>query len=179
MPVTLRTNSGPGPCRRKCVGVDAVFPRRVVEYLRLANHDVAWAGNDFPSSSDKDVLERAETDGRILFTLDRDFWQIAIQRRERMKTCYAVGYRHSSGGTGQSRGHERIDPTHLQPPHTTRPRLNSGFRQGFSISEVPRQARASQIRVGVGRGIHSTSPNAVCGPAVRPTSDLRLPAQYG
>ena len=64
---------------------DENFPRRVVEYLRLANHDVAWAGNDFPSSSDKDVLERAETDGRILFTLDRDFWQIAIQRRERMK----------------------------------------------------------------------------------------------
>ena len=44
-----------------------------------------WAGNDFPSSGDKDVLERAETDGRILFTLDRDFWQIAIQRRERMR----------------------------------------------------------------------------------------------
>ena len=39
----------------------------------------------FRSSSDRDVLERAETDGRILFTLDRDFWQIAIQRRERMR----------------------------------------------------------------------------------------------
>jgi len=64
---------------------DENFPRRVVEYLRLANQDVVWAGNDFPSSSDKDVLERAETDGRILFTLDRDFWQIAIQRRERMR----------------------------------------------------------------------------------------------
>jgi hypothetical protein len=110
---------------------DENFPRRVVEYLRLANHDVAWAGNDFPGSSDRDVLERAESDGRILFTPDRDFWQIAVQRRERVKTCYAVGYRHSSGGTGQSRGNARIDPTHLQPPHTTRPRLNSGFRQGF------------------------------------------------
>jgi predicted nuclease of predicted toxin-antitoxin system len=64
---------------------DENFPRRVVDSLRLANHDVVWAGNDFPSSSDKDVLERAETDGRILFTLDRDFWQIAIQRRERMR----------------------------------------------------------------------------------------------
>ena len=64
---------------------DENFPRRVVEYLRLANHDVVWAGNDFPSSSDNDVLERAETDGRILFTLDRDFWQIAIQRRQRMR----------------------------------------------------------------------------------------------
>src|SRR5258708_17622750 len=64
---------------------DENFPRRVVEYLRLACHDVVWAGNDFPSSSDKDVLERAESDGRILFTLDRDFWRIAIQRRERMR----------------------------------------------------------------------------------------------
>jgi predicted nuclease of predicted toxin-antitoxin system len=59
---------------------DENFPRRVVDYLRRADHDVVWAGNDFPSSSDKEVLERAETDGRILFTLDRDFRQIAIQR---------------------------------------------------------------------------------------------------
>jgi predicted nuclease of predicted toxin-antitoxin system len=64
---------------------DENFPRGVVEYLRLAGHDVLWAGNDFPSSSDKDVLERAEAESRILLTLDRDFWQIAIQRRERMR----------------------------------------------------------------------------------------------
>lgn len=64
---------------------DENFPRRVIEYLRLAGHDVLWAGNDFPRAGDKDVLERAETEGRILFTLDRDFWQIAIQRRERMR----------------------------------------------------------------------------------------------
>ena len=52
-----------------------------------------WAGNDFPSSSDKDVLERAETDSRILFTLDRDFWQIAIQRRDRMSKGGVVLFR--------------------------------------------------------------------------------------
>jgi hypothetical protein len=45
---------------------DENFPRRVVESLRLANHDVVWAGNDFPGSSDKDGLEQAGTDGRIL-----------------------------------------------------------------------------------------------------------------
>jgi predicted nuclease of predicted toxin-antitoxin system len=72
---------------------DENFPRRVVEYLRLARHDVVWAGNDFPSSHDKDILERAETDGRILFTLDRDFWQIAIQRRERMRKGGVVLFR--------------------------------------------------------------------------------------
>ena len=33
-------------CRRQSI-------RGVVEYLRLANHDVVWAGNDFPSDSDK------------------------------------------------------------------------------------------------------------------------------
>jgi predicted nuclease of predicted toxin-antitoxin system len=56
-----------------------------LSYICLAGHDVLWAGYDFPSAGDKDVLERAETEGRILFTLDHDFWQIALQRRERMQ----------------------------------------------------------------------------------------------
>ena len=47
---------------------DENFPRRVVEYLRGTGHDVLWAGQDFTCTNDKDVLERAEVEGRILFT---------------------------------------------------------------------------------------------------------------
>jgi predicted nuclease of predicted toxin-antitoxin system len=72
---------------------DENFPRRVVESLRRAGHDVLWAGIDFPSTGDKEVLERAEAEGRILFTLDRDFWQIALQRRERMRKRGLVLFR--------------------------------------------------------------------------------------
>ncbi len=64
---------------------DENFPRRVVASLRAAGHDVLWVGNDYSGTSDKQVLERAETESRILLTLDRDFWQIAFQRPERMK----------------------------------------------------------------------------------------------
>jgi predicted nuclease of predicted toxin-antitoxin system len=64
---------------------DENFPRRVIESLLDAGHDVLWVGNDYPGTGDKKVLERAEAEGRILLTLDRDFWQIALQRPERMR----------------------------------------------------------------------------------------------
>jgi predicted nuclease of predicted toxin-antitoxin system len=42
---------------------------------------VTWARTDRPSTKDAALLDRAEAEGRILLTLDKDFWQIAIQRR--------------------------------------------------------------------------------------------------
>jgi predicted nuclease of predicted toxin-antitoxin system len=86
MPVTSRMNSARihSPHKMRFLA-DENFPRRVVAYLRNAGHDVLWVGNDYPGTSDKNILERAETDSRILVTLDRDFWQIAFQRPERMK----------------------------------------------------------------------------------------------
>jgi|ERR1700677_4506684 predicted nuclease of predicted toxin-antitoxin system len=59
---------------------DENFPRPIVESLRQQDHDVLWARTDSPGLRDHTLLERAEADGRIVFTLDKDFWQIALQR---------------------------------------------------------------------------------------------------
>ncbi|MBI2688886.1 MAG: DUF5615 family PIN-like protein [Acidobacteria bacterium] len=60
---------------------DENFPKLIVEALRSADHDVLWARTALPSWKDNALLDFAESDGRIMLTLDKDFWQIAIQRR--------------------------------------------------------------------------------------------------
>jgi predicted nuclease of predicted toxin-antitoxin system len=52
-------------------------PRLTVEALRAAGHDVVWARTDMPGSGDKEVLSRAQADGRILLTHDKDFGDLA------------------------------------------------------------------------------------------------------
>ena len=39
------------------------------------------------------LLERAEADGRIVLTLDRDFWQLALQRPIPLKRCGVILFR--------------------------------------------------------------------------------------
>jgi predicted nuclease of predicted toxin-antitoxin system len=48
--------------------------------LRKQDHDVLWARTDCPGLKDRSLLERAEADGRVVLTLDKDFWQVALQR---------------------------------------------------------------------------------------------------
>jgi predicted nuclease of predicted toxin-antitoxin system len=60
---------------------DENFPLPTIEALRQAGHDVTWARADCHSTKDVALLDRAEAEGRVLLTLDKDFWQIAIQRR--------------------------------------------------------------------------------------------------
>jgi predicted nuclease of predicted toxin-antitoxin system len=60
---------------------DENFPRPIVEFLRVQGHDVRWVRTDFPGLKDHAVLELAEADRRVLLTLDKDFWQIGLQRR--------------------------------------------------------------------------------------------------
>ena len=40
-----------------------------------------WVRTDAPGTGDSALLDIAEAEGRVLLTLDKDFWQIAIQRR--------------------------------------------------------------------------------------------------
>ena len=61
---------------------DENFPLPAIEELRRDGHDVLWARTDAPGAKDPVLLDRAESEGRVLLTLDRDFWQIAIQRKE-------------------------------------------------------------------------------------------------
>ncbi len=61
---------------------DENIPKATVQALRHDGHDVLWARTDCPSERDPVLLDIAETEGRILLTLDKDFWQLAFQRRQ-------------------------------------------------------------------------------------------------
>ena len=55
------------------------FPEDAVVALRLAGHDVAWIRTEAPGSSDREVLHRAQTEGRVLVTFDKDFGELAFR----------------------------------------------------------------------------------------------------
>ena len=60
---------------------DENFPKPSVEALRAGGHDVLWARTDCAGWKDVTLLDLAESEKRIVPTLDKDFWQIAVQRR--------------------------------------------------------------------------------------------------
>ena len=72
---------------------DENFPKPIVEALRSDGHDVLWARTDLTGTSDIVLLERAESEGRIVLTLDKDFWQIAVQRRSPLQQSGVVLFR--------------------------------------------------------------------------------------
>jgi predicted nuclease of predicted toxin-antitoxin system len=55
------------------------FPREAVEALRNDGHDVAWVRTECSGISDNAVLEKAEHEGRIVITLDKDFGELAFR----------------------------------------------------------------------------------------------------
>ncbi|HXM41224.1 MAG TPA: DUF5615 family PIN-like protein [Bryobacteraceae bacterium] len=60
---------------------DENFPKPIVETLRGNGHDVLWARTNCAGWKDAVLLDLAESEARIMLTLDKDFWQIAVQRR--------------------------------------------------------------------------------------------------
>jgi predicted nuclease of predicted toxin-antitoxin system len=72
---------------------DENFPLPTVEALRQAGHDVMWVRTDAPGTGDTALLDLAEVDGRVLLTLDKDFWQIAIQRRQPLERSGVILFR--------------------------------------------------------------------------------------
>ena len=72
---------------------DENFPRPIVESLRRRRHDVLWGRTDCQGLKDRALLERAEADGRVIFTLDKDFWQIALQRPIPLKRSGVILFR--------------------------------------------------------------------------------------
>ena len=74
---------------------DENFPGPLVETLRRRGHDVLWARIDCPGLQDRYILERAEAEGRILLTLDKDFWQLALQRKIPLKRAGVILFRAS------------------------------------------------------------------------------------
>jgi predicted nuclease of predicted toxin-antitoxin system len=59
----------------------------------LMDDDVLWAAAEMKSWPDPNLLEVAEEQGRILFTLDKDFKQIAEQRRTPLRWSGVVLFR--------------------------------------------------------------------------------------
>jgi len=60
---------------------DENFPKPIIEALRAEGNDVLWARTDCSGWKDAVLLEFAESEARIMLTLDKHFWQIAVQRR--------------------------------------------------------------------------------------------------
>jgi predicted nuclease of predicted toxin-antitoxin system len=54
------------------------FPGDAVTALRQQGNDVAWVREDSPGISDIQVLDRAQREGRILITFDKDFGELAF-----------------------------------------------------------------------------------------------------
>jgi predicted nuclease of predicted toxin-antitoxin system len=61
--------------------------------MRAAGHDVLWARTHCPGCADTALLERAEAESRLVLTLDKDFWQIALQRREPLERSGVILFR--------------------------------------------------------------------------------------
>ena len=72
---------------------DENFPGPIVDLLRHEAHDVVWARTDFSGWTDSALLDRAEAEGRLILTLDNDFWQIALQRRQPLERSGVILFR--------------------------------------------------------------------------------------
>jgi predicted nuclease of predicted toxin-antitoxin system len=55
-------------------------PGDCVTRLRMAGHDVLWIRQSAPGSSDEAVLARAQSEGRLLITFDKDFGELVFRR---------------------------------------------------------------------------------------------------
>ena len=60
------------------VPADENFPGDAVRALQGRGHDVAWVHSDAPGATDVEVLARAQAEGRILVTFDKDFGELAF-----------------------------------------------------------------------------------------------------
>lgn len=72
---------------------DENLPRSIVDLLRAEGHDVLWARIDCSGWKDAAILEFAESEARLVFTLDNDFLQVAAQRRPPLRHCGVVLFR--------------------------------------------------------------------------------------
>lgn len=72
---------------------DENFPKTIVEDLRSDGHNVLWARTHCAGWKDSALLGLAESESRILLTLDKDFWQIAVQRRVPLRRSGVILFR--------------------------------------------------------------------------------------
>lgn len=51
-----------------------------MEALQKAGHDVVWAGDWTEDPGDREILAQANSEHRVLATLDKDFGELAVLR---------------------------------------------------------------------------------------------------
>lgn len=72
---------------------DENIPQPIVQSLREEGHDVLWARTDLSGWKDTALLDFAEVEARIMLRPDKDFWQIAVQRRPPLEQSGVVLFR--------------------------------------------------------------------------------------
>ena len=72
---------------------DENIPISIVQSLREDGRDVLWARTELSGWKDTALLDFAEDEARIMLTLDKDFWQIAVQRRPPLERSGVVLFR--------------------------------------------------------------------------------------
>lgn len=60
--------------------VDECVDAGLVAHLRSTGHDVVYMAEVAPAANDKDVMLRAQADGRVLVTDDKDFGDLVFRR---------------------------------------------------------------------------------------------------
>ena len=60
--------------------VDECLVRALVDELRNRGHDVAWVRDVSPGADDETVLARANAEGRIIVSEDRDFSDLTMKQ---------------------------------------------------------------------------------------------------
>jgi predicted nuclease of predicted toxin-antitoxin system len=72
---------------------DENIPKPIVQSLREEGHDALWARTDLSGWKDAALLDFAEVEARVMLTLDKDFWQIAVQRHPPLEQSGVVLFR--------------------------------------------------------------------------------------
>jgi len=60
---------------------DENFPALSVQELEKLGHDVLWVRTVMPGAGDDAILARAQTEERLLVTLDKDFGELAFGKQ--------------------------------------------------------------------------------------------------
>lgn len=60
--------------------VDECVDAALVAYLRMNGHDAVYMSDIAPRSTDAEVIARAQADGRLLLTEDKDFGDLVFRQ---------------------------------------------------------------------------------------------------
>jgi predicted nuclease of predicted toxin-antitoxin system len=59
--------------------VDECVDAKLVAWLRELGHDVAYVAETAPAERDSEIIQRAQADGRLLLTEDKDFGDLVFR----------------------------------------------------------------------------------------------------